>query len=81
MGSRVRRHRVRPVEAEEAMADASQWPLEASHLAEEDREAILGLTVAGRVLVVVYTVRGDAYRVVTTRSATRQEARLYRRRR
>lgn len=75
------RHRVQPFEAEEAMTDSDQWPLEASRVDDEDREAILGLTASGRMLVVVYTMRGDAYRVVTARSASRQEAGLYWRRR
>jgi len=74
------RHRVRPHETEEAMLDSSQWPLAAERVGEEEREAVVGATAGGRLLVVIYTMRGERYRVVTARHATPQEARLYWRR-
>ena len=62
------------------MHDPSQWPLEADTAGEEAYEAVIGITVAGRLLVVVYTPRGDGYRVASARNATLHEARLYWRR-
>ena len=44
---------------------------------EEDRFVTIGLDAFGRVLVVVYTLRGDEIRVISARKATRQEHRQY----
>jgi uncharacterized protein len=46
----------------------------------EQRFATLGLDALGRVLVVVYTYRGDILRIISARKATRNEARTYERR-
>ena len=43
----------------------------------ERRFVALGLDFLGRLLVVVYTWRGDAIRVISARKATRAEARSY----
>ena len=43
----------------------------------EERFVTIGLDVFGRVLVVVYTLRGDEIRVISARKATRQELRQY----
>ena len=42
----------------------------------EDRYQTIG-AVEGRVLFVVYADRGDAYRLISARSATRRERRAY----
>jgi uncharacterized DUF497 family protein len=44
---------------------------------EEERYVTLGLDSLGRVLVVVYTWRGDRPRVISARRATAQERRQY----
>lgn len=44
---------------------------------DEERFVTIGLDAFGRVLVVVYTLRGDEIRVISTRKATRQERRQY----
>ncbi|MEO0825719.1 MAG: BrnT family toxin [Cyanobacteria bacterium J06635_15] len=44
---------------------------------DEERFVTIGLDVFGRVLVVVYTLRGDEIRVISARKATRQERRQY----
>ena len=68
-----RRHRVRPHEAEEAIADPHVYPAPAG----EPYEAILGLTEAGRLLWVLFEYRGDRYRVGAARDANIHEQRLY----
>ena len=73
----IRLHRVRPRECEEAMLDPCWVPLSASDVAGVPREAVLGLTEAARLLWVLYEQRGADYRVVTARSATQREVRLY----
>ena len=40
----------------------------------------LGLDALGRVLVVVYTYRGDTLRIISARKAIRNEVRTYERR-
>lgn len=46
----------------------------------ERRFVTLGLDALGRVLVVVYTYRGDTLRIISARKATRNEVRTYERR-
>ncbi|NBD18667.1 MAG: hypothetical protein GVY04_21810 [Cyanobacteria bacterium] len=44
---------------------------------EEERFIALGMSNAGVLLVVVYTMRGEVFRVISARRATRQEAKAY----
>jgi uncharacterized protein len=44
---------------------------------DEERYAALGMDTFGRLLVVVYTWRGDTIRIISVRKATNAEARLY----
>ncbi len=44
---------------------------------EEDRFITMGMDAFGRVLVVVYTWRGDEIRVISARKATRREREEY----
>jgi uncharacterized DUF497 family protein len=44
---------------------------------DEDRFVTIGLDGFGRVLVVVYTLRGEAIRVISARKASRQERQQY----
>jgi uncharacterized DUF497 family protein len=72
-----RRHRLRPHEAEEALIDVGQVPIGSRTVAGEERGAIIGRTEAGRVLVVVYMMRGDRVRVVTAFPASPRHERAY----
>ena len=47
------------------------------HSAEEARFVTLGLSSHGRVLVVCHTDRGSVIRIITARTATRREKRIY----
>lgn len=44
---------------------------------DEERFVTIGLDGFGRVLVVVYTLRGEEIRIISARKATRQERRQY----
>lgn len=44
---------------------------------DEERFVTIGMDSFGRVLVVVYTWRGDSIRVISARKATRSEVRQY----
>lgn len=46
-------------------------------LAEEERGVTLGMDALGRVLVVVYTWRGERVRLISARKATPRERRSY----
>jgi uncharacterized DUF497 family protein len=46
-------------------------------LSDEERYATIGSDALGRVLVVVYTWRGDRVRLISARRATRRERRQY----
>ena len=43
----------------------------------EERCATVGMDAFGRILVVVYTWRGDLIRIISARKATRSEVRQY----
>lgn len=44
-----------------------------SHSSEEERQWIIGESYRGRILVVVYTLRGEKIRIISARRATKQE--------
>ena len=72
----IARHRVSPEEAEEAAG----VPRRAPHPAHSGRRAIIGMTIDGRLLMVVVERRGGrTLRVITARDATRRERAVYRR--
>ncbi|MCO5184408.1 MAG: BrnT family toxin [Anaerolineae bacterium] len=47
------------------------------HSAEEDRYITLGMSVDGRLLLVLHTYRGDTIRIISCRKATRSERDYY----
>ena len=73
-------HGLEPDEVEEALTDPMRAPANAYQVPGERRRAVLCRTDNGRLLFVVYTMRGGRLRVVTARDATDLERRQYRRR-
>ena len=51
--------------------------LELLDATDEERFIAVGMGNSGLLLVVVYTMRGDAVRLISARRATRQEAKAY----
>jgi len=49
----------------------------AGELSREPREAIMGLTMKWQLLVVVFVERGEVFRLISARRATRVERNLY----
>jgi uncharacterized DUF497 family protein len=47
------------------------------HSTEESRFIIMGQSKPGRLLVVGYTERADAIRIISAREATRRERKIY----
>jgi uncharacterized DUF497 family protein len=73
----VAQHQVRPDEAEQAMDDPHALSVQSYDSGGEARFSLLGATVEGRVLTVIYTWRGPLRRVVTAFPATARQQRYY----
>ena len=73
-----KRHRVAPAESEEVFFNR---PLlvgdDETHSASEQRFYGLGQTDAGRLVFVVFTIRGRLIRVISARDMSRKERKVY----
>lgn len=72
------KHQVMPAESEAIFFNK---PLvvadDTKHSEEETRLYALGQTNAGRMLFVVFTIRGDRIRVISARNMSRKERKVY----
>ena len=76
--SNLRKHGVSFEEAITVFLDElSLTGSDPDHSGAEDRFIMFGFATTGRLLVVAYTERGDRVRVISARSATRSERKLY----
>ena len=75
-----RKHGVALPDAESVLFDPRAITREDEHAEDEQRFVTVGLDTLGRVLVVVYTYRGETVRLISARKATRNESRVYARR-
>ena len=71
-------HGVDPAEVEEALLDPHGVGADARNVAGEKREALIGATEPGRILHIVYTMRGEKVRPIIARGADGTEKRRYR---
>jgi len=71
------KHKVSFAHAEQALRDPSAVTVEDPDAQGERRFVPLGLGAPGRILVVVYTPRGDRVRLISARKASRGEAAQY----
>lgn len=71
------RHGISFEEAARAFADRTLREVDDRHAYGETRFRVYGM-VAGRLLCVVYTMRGDRVRIISARRASRAERRTYR---
>ena len=72
----LRKHGVRFADATSALEDAEAVSVREEG-ADEERWVSVGMDSLGRILVVVYTWRGERVRLISARPATRREARQY----
>lgn len=72
-------HGVEPGEVEEALLDPDGFGIDAYDVPREQREALIGATEEGRILLIVYTVRGGKVRPITARDASGVQKKRYRR--
>ncbi len=74
----IARHGVSRVETEEALIDPLAEMIDSEIVGEEVRYRQVGSTSGGRILIVIFALRGDTVRPVTAFEATRFMARRYR---
>jgi uncharacterized DUF497 family protein len=74
----VRKHGIDLCEASAVFFDplASAWH-DLEHSEHEDRVCILGRSEGGRLLFVVYTIRGETVRIISARRAKQHEVKKY----
>jgi uncharacterized DUF497 family protein len=75
--SNVRKHGIRFSDAEAVFYDPGALTREDQDIEGEQRFVSIGLDFVGRVLVVVYTYRGEGIRLISARRATRKEIHSY----
>jgi len=73
----LERHRIRFSDAELVLFDFQAITMEDLTATGEQRHVSLGLDALGRVLVVVYTYRGQDIRLISARRASRRERQHY----
>lgn len=74
----VQKHRVSFFEAIEVLRNPYQYTVyDDRHSESEDRFITIGLTTAGRLVVVVHAEKQDAARIISARVATRRERKDY----
>jgi hypothetical protein len=74
----ARKHRVSFDEALSAFYDPRQVAFyDPEHSEDEDREILIGHSGQARLLVVIYTLRGETIRIISARLATRKETEDY----
>lgn len=79
--SNLQKHGVDFADAVGVFEDERGLTIKEQHAAGEQRLVALGTDFLGRILVVVYTNRGDDIRLISARPATRRERRAYERKR
>ncbi|MGH2587920.1 MAG: BrnT family toxin [Dehalococcoidia bacterium] len=75
----IARHGVTPTDAEEALEDPRRRIRQLGYVKGEMRILVAGMTRAGRILVVIYTLRRGRIRVVTAHPADPRFVRWYHR--
>lgn len=73
----LRKHGVSFTDAEGVLADPLALTIPDASADGETRYASIGLGSAGELLVVVYTERGNRYRIISARRPTRKERQAY----
>ena len=75
--SNIQKHGVTFEEAAEVFFDPFHQTGDASSDKNETRDFIIGYTFSQRLLLAVYTERSDRTRIISARSATRVERKVY----
>jgi hypothetical protein len=73
----IRKHKVKFELACEAFFDPFVCYLDEEIVGTELRERLVGLTTTWLMLYIVYVMRGDVIRIISARTATREEREMY----
>ena len=74
----LRKHRVAFSEASSVLEDKLSITIhDPDHSADEDRYITIGASIAGRLLMVAHTERGDQTRIISARELNRKEREAY----
>uniref|UniRef100_A0A7V4G6V7 BrnT family toxin n=1 Tax=Desulfobacca acetoxidans TaxID=60893 RepID=A0A7V4G6V7_9BACT len=76
----VKKHRVEFADAVGVFEDPRAITLEDPDPEGEQRFVSIGMDFLGRIIVVVYTYRGEALRLISARKATKKEVSMYEKR-
>lgn len=71
------RHEVSPNEVEQVILDPHALIVEMQSHPEEERFKAIGMTSAGRILVVVFTLHGAVIRPITSYEGSRRDQEMY----
>jgi len=75
--SNLRKHKIRLSDSEPVLFDPMALTREDEYAEGEQRFVTIGMDALSRVLVVVYTYRGDDIRLISARRATSKERKHY----
>jgi uncharacterized DUF497 family protein len=75
--SNFRKHKIRFPDAEAVLFDPMALTIEEERAEDEQRFVSIGADALNRVVVIVFTYRGDNIRLISARRATRRERRAY----
>jgi len=73
----LKKHGVRFSDAETVLFDPNALTREDMESEGEQRFIVVGMDALGRILIVVYTYRGEDIRLISARSATKRERMQY----
>lgn len=73
----LRKHHVHLADAEQVLRDPLALTIEDPESEGEQRFITLGMDTTGKILVVVYTYRGESIRLISARKASKAEMEMY----
>jgi uncharacterized protein len=73
----LRKHGVFFADAVTALEDTRALTERDTSSEQEERWVTMGMDALGRILVVIYTWRGETVRLISARTATKRERRIY----
>ena len=71
------KHGVNPLESEEAFFNFNLLSPDPAHSRQEPRYRLLGQANNGRILFIIFTVRNNKARVISSRAANKKERQIY----
>ena len=71
------RHNINPEDAEQTFFNYHLVSFDAKHSISEQRYQLLGISNAGRVLFIAFTIRGRKIRIISARNPNKKERNIY----